>query len=74
MEGDAEGVRRIVALAPQEARENTIEEILGRWGDLVRAGQRVEAERNLRVAAAIGVALQQDRRRDGRRGPPPAAV
>ncbi|HEV7668905.1 MAG TPA: CHAT domain-containing protein [Thermoanaerobaculia bacterium] len=58
--GDAESVRRIVALAPQEARETAIEEILGRWGDRVRAGQEAETDRDLRIAAAIGTALEHE--------------
>jgi len=58
--GDAEAVRRIVAIAPQDARETAIEEILGRWGELIQAGRLPEAERELRIATAIGVALERE--------------
>ncbi len=58
--GDTEAVRRIVAIAPQDARETAIEEILGRWGELIQAGNFPEAERELRIASAIGEALERE--------------
>ncbi len=58
--GDTEAVRRIVAIAPQDARETAIEEILGHWGELTLAGRLSEAERELRIASAIGGALERE--------------
>ncbi len=58
--GEAEAVRQIVAIATQDARETAIEEILGHWGELIQAGRLPEAERELRIAAAIGAALERE--------------
>jgi len=55
----AREVRRIVSLAPQEAREYALEDLLGEWGELVECGNRKKAEEPLTAARAIGEALQR---------------
>ncbi len=58
--GDAAAVQRIVALAPQDAREAAIEEVLGRWGELIQTGDLPGADRELRIASAIGDVLERE--------------
>lgn len=55
--GDEEAVAALVAVSPQAAREHASKEALGSWGDLFLAGHHAQAEKELRLAAALGRSL-----------------
>lgn len=57
LRGDEAGVRRVVEIDPQTAREHALERLLGEWGDRLLAGDQAGAARSLRIAAAVGRSL-----------------
>jgi CHAT domain-containing protein len=56
-EGQA-AVRTIVEEAPQPAREYAMEDLLPNWGHAIQAGDAEAANRLLRIAEAVGRALE----------------
>jgi hypothetical protein len=57
--GDARKVMRIVARFRQASREHAEKELLPGWAEAWLAGRPADAERDLRVARAIGTALAE---------------